>query len=78
MMKKVHDESLDVRTIVILVGHDHEVSISQLFDTVVLLCVLYIRVFCVDACVLVCVCMTETMYLLCVCFTHTYSSQPYA
>lgn len=30
-MDKVDDESLDVRTVVILIGHDHELAITERF-----------------------------------------------
>ncbi len=32
MMEKINDEALDVRTIVILICHDHQVAISQGLD----------------------------------------------
>ncbi len=40
MIEEVDDETLDVRTIVILIGHDHDTSVSQAVDIEVLLAVL--------------------------------------
>jgi hypothetical protein len=37
MMNKVDDQALDVGTILILIGHDHDSSVSQSLDRFVLL-----------------------------------------
>jgi hypothetical protein len=35
VVQEVHDEALDVGTIVVLVGHDHQVPIAQLLCAVI-------------------------------------------
>ena len=34
-MHKVHDQALDVRAVVVLVGHDHQVAVAQSLDVLV-------------------------------------------
>ena len=35
VVKVVHDQALDVRPVMILIGHDHQVPIAQLLDALV-------------------------------------------
>ena len=37
VMDEVDDETLDVRAVLVLVSHDHQVAVSQTLDRIVLL-----------------------------------------